>query len=60
MPWNMLNDVHIGDDELFAAQPNWIATEGHDAGLLENPRITGSLNPRNTGSLGGPTPQPAA
>jgi hypothetical protein len=33
MPYEMLAGVHIGDDELYAATPNWLApqapAEGH-------------------------------
>ena len=35
MPYDMLNGVHIGDEELFAAPPNWVQTDqgalGHEA-----------------------------
>ena len=37
MPYEMLNNVHIGDEELFAAAPNWVQAEqgqaihGHSA-----------------------------
>ena len=32
MPYEMLNNVHIGDEELFAAAPNWVHGEqAHDA-----------------------------
>ncbi len=36
MPYEMLRNVHIGDDEIFAAPPNWIEAQqplalGHDA-----------------------------
>lgn len=52
MPWDLLANVHIGDDELFAAQPNWLAVEGgYDGTLPEGARLSGSLNPRHTGSL---------
>lgn len=30
MPWNSLANSHIGDDELFAAEPNWL-TNSQDA-----------------------------
>jgi biopolymer transport protein ExbB len=34
MPYEHLNGVHIGDEELFAAVPNWISAEhGHDTGV---------------------------
>lgn len=51
MPWDLLNNVHIGDDELFAAQPNWLAAEGDGSTLPEGARASGILNPRYTGSL---------
>jgi biopolymer transport protein ExbB len=30
MPYEMLTGVHIGDDELFAAVPNWIEPQSAD------------------------------
>ena len=34
MPYEHLTGVHIGDEELYAAVPNWIAAEhGHDTGV---------------------------
>ncbi len=34
MPYEHLQGVHIGDEELYAAVPNWIAAEhGHDTGV---------------------------
>ena len=30
MPYESLAGVHLGDDELFAATPNWLAGEAHD------------------------------
>jgi hypothetical protein len=29
MPYDQLHGAHIGDDELFAATPNWIGHESH-------------------------------
>ena len=34
MPYEMLNNVHIGDEELFAAAPNWVHGE-HVTGHAE-------------------------
>jgi biopolymer transport protein ExbB len=31
MPYELLAGVHIGDDELYAAQPNWIGVQGERA-----------------------------
>ena len=34
MPYEHLTGVHIGDEELYAAVPNWISAEhGHDTGV---------------------------
>ncbi len=34
MPYEHLAGVHIGDEELYAAVPNWIAaSHGHDTGV---------------------------
>ena len=32
MPYESLAGVHLGDDELFAATPNWLAGDSHAAG----------------------------
>ena len=32
MPYESLAGVHLGDDELFAATPNWLAGDSHGAG----------------------------
>jgi biopolymer transport protein ExbB len=41
MPYEMLSGVHIGDDELYAATPNWLAhqqlPEGHHPVEAHNP-----------------------
>ncbi len=57
MPWASLANVHIGDDELYAAQPNWLTADGGEyTGLGGNPRLTGSLDPRSaSGRLPGNT-----
>ena len=46
MPYEMLNNVHIGDEELFAAAPNWVqgeqvgmAAHGHSASDVHAPEI---------------------
>ena len=31
MPYDSLSDVNIGDEELFAAEPNWNATGAEPA-----------------------------
>ena len=33
MPYDMLNNVHIGDEELFAAAPNWVQAEQQGSDL---------------------------
>ena len=34
MPYDHLHGVHIGDEELYAAVPNWVSAEhGHDTGV---------------------------
>ena len=45
MPYEMLQNVHIGDDEIYAAAPNWMQVE--QPGMIEGLRMTG----RQTGSL---------
>ena len=56
MPWDLLANVHIGDDELFAAQPNWLPAEGvYDGTLPEGARLSGSLGARHTGTLQPPS-----
>lgn len=47
MPYEMLHNVHIGDDEIYAAAPNWMQVEqplGMEAG-----RMTGSMGARTPG-----------
>ena len=43
MPYDMLNNVHIGDEELFAAAPNWVQggqdVHGHSASDVHAPEI---------------------
>ncbi len=36
MPYHMLHNVHIGDEELFAAAPNWVNGDTHATPLLED------------------------
>ena len=33
MPYDQLQGAHIGDEELYAAQPNWIAAPGTAADI---------------------------
>jgi biopolymer transport protein ExbB len=57
MPWELLANVHIGDDELFAAQPNWIGADPHDSGVLGQARASQILvNPSASQNLGGIAP----
>ena len=44
MPYDLLHGVHIGDEELFAAAPNWVTAEqagmhGHEAAHVHAPGI---------------------
>jgi len=44
MPYELLHGVHIGDEELFAAAPNWVQAEhagqhGHEAAHVHAPDI---------------------
>ncbi len=34
MPWHSLSNAHIGDDELFAAEPNWLGSNHDSAASL--------------------------
>ena len=44
MPYDLLHGVHIGDEELYAAAPNWVTAEqagahGHEAAHVHAPGI---------------------
>ncbi len=43
MPYEMLHNVHIGDDEIFAAAPNWLHADpnahGHEAAHVHAPDV---------------------
>ncbi len=39
MPYDLLHNVHIGDEELFAAVPNWVADQGHGPGTADLPAV---------------------
>lgn len=41
MPWHSLANAHIGDDELFAAEPNWL----HPAAAVEHPTDLSGAQP---------------
>ena len=45
MPYEMLHNVHIGDEEIYAAAPNWIEAPGAAA----RPRTRGRARPRAGG-----------
>ena len=46
MPYELLHNVHIGDDEIYAATPNWVqapagaeAAQGHEAAHVHAPGV---------------------
>ena len=45
MPYDMLHNVHIGDEELFAAAPNWVHGENTDASPLRQTQSFGAHAP---------------
>jgi biopolymer transport protein ExbB len=34
MPYDDLKDCHVGEEEFFAARPNWVADEGQPAAAV--------------------------